>query len=155
MLPPGIQADQRVLSALISTYLPELASLLEQHDIELSLITLNWFLTVFASVVHVRILLRVWDLFFYHGALVVFQVALGMLKMKGGYWGRVGRIVLRCFIGLLNPRRIACIELCGVVVILCLCFVVIITFLSGVGENACYPAYFVLRFTMYAVGLGS
>ena len=79
----GIQADQRVLSALIATYLPELSALLEHHDIELSLITLNWFLTVFASVLHVRILLRVWDLFFYHGSLVVFQVALGMLRMKG------------------------------------------------------------------------
>ncbi|KAF0302191.1 Small G protein signaling modulator 3 [Amphibalanus amphitrite] len=78
----GIQADQRVLSALIATYLPDLSALLEQHDIELSLITLNWFLTVFASVLHVRILLRVWDLFFYHGSLVVFQVALGMLRMK-------------------------------------------------------------------------
>ncbi|XP_037091699.1 small G protein signaling modulator 3 homolog [Pollicipes pollicipes] len=78
----GIQADQRVLSALIATYLPDLNALLEQHDIELSLITLNWFLTVFASVLHVRILLRVWDLFFYHGAIVIFQVALGMLRMR-------------------------------------------------------------------------
>jgi len=49
---------------------------------ELSLITLHWFLTMFASVVHTRILLRLWDLFFYEGSTVLFQVALGMLKMK-------------------------------------------------------------------------
>ena len=49
---------------------------------ELSLITLHWFLTMFASVVHTRILLRLWDLFFYEGSTVLFQVTLGMLKLK-------------------------------------------------------------------------
>ena len=107
-----------MLSALISTFLPDLASLLEQHDIELSLITLNWFLTVFASVVHVRILLRVWDLFFYHGSLVVFQVALGMLRMKGGYWG--GEIVPWRRTGSLNLYRIGFVGL-----ICCVVFIIV------------------------------
>lgn len=49
---------------------------------ELSLITLHWFLTAFASVVHVRLLLRLWDLFFYEGSLVLFQTTLGMLRLK-------------------------------------------------------------------------
>jgi len=49
---------------------------------ELSLITLHWFLTIFASVVHTRILLRLWDLFFYEGSTILFQVTLGMLKLK-------------------------------------------------------------------------
>lgn len=49
---------------------------------ELSLITLHWFLTAFASVVHIRVLLRLWDLFFYEGSLVLFQTTLGMLRLK-------------------------------------------------------------------------
>ena len=49
---------------------------------ELSLITLHWFLTLFASVVHMKVLLRIWDLFFYEGSVVLFQMTLGMLKMK-------------------------------------------------------------------------
>lgn len=49
---------------------------------ELSLITLHWFLTSFASVVHIKLLLRIWDLFFYQGSLVLFQLTLGMLSMK-------------------------------------------------------------------------
>lgn len=49
---------------------------------ELSLITLHWFLTAFASVVHIRLLLRIWDLFFYEGSLVLFQTTLGMLRLK-------------------------------------------------------------------------
>lgn len=78
----GIQADQRVLRTLIVNYLPDVDLVLKEHDIELSLITLHWFLTLFASVVHMKILLRVWDLFFFDGSLVLFQVTLGMLKIK-------------------------------------------------------------------------
>ncbi|KAK7793285.1 hypothetical protein R5R35_004989 [Gryllus longicercus] len=78
----GIQADQRVLRTLICNYLPDVDMVLKEHDIELSLITLHWFLTLFASVVHMKILLRIWDLFFFDGSIVLFQVTLGMLKIK-------------------------------------------------------------------------
>uniref|UniRef100_G3SNC1 RUN and TBC1 domain-containing protein 3 n=1 Tax=Loxodonta africana TaxID=9785 RepID=G3SNC1_LOXAF len=78
----GVQTDQRVLRHLIVQYLPRLDKLLQEHDIELSLITLHWFLTAFASVVPLKLLLRIWDLFFYEGSLVLFQTALGMLHLK-------------------------------------------------------------------------
>ncbi|XP_051987528.1 small G protein signaling modulator 3 isoform X2 [Xyrauchen texanus] len=78
----GVQTDQRVLRQLIVQYLPCLDQLLQEHDIELSLITLHWFLTAFASVVDIRILLRIWDLLFYESSVVLFQVTLGMLKFK-------------------------------------------------------------------------
>lgn len=54
----GIQADQRVMQTLIGNYLSVVDETLKSHDIELSLITLHWFLTLFASVVHMKILLR-------------------------------------------------------------------------------------------------
>ncbi len=50
----GVQADQMVLRGLIATCLPAIDTLLAEHDIELSLITLNWFLTIYSSVLHVR-----------------------------------------------------------------------------------------------------
>ena len=78
----GVQADQRVLRELVQTQLPELDKVLIEHDIELSLITLHWFLTLFASVVHMRVLLRIWDLFFYDGSIVLFQAAVAMLKLE-------------------------------------------------------------------------
>ncbi|KAL1461343.1 hypothetical protein WDU94_013248 [Cyamophila willieti] len=78
----GIQADQKVLRSLVASSLPDLESTLLQHDIELSLITLHWFLTLFASVIHFKILLRIWDLFFLDGSIVLFQITLGMLKIK-------------------------------------------------------------------------
>ncbi|KAL7982437.1 hypothetical protein Chor_010035 [Crotalus horridus] len=78
----GVQTDQRVLRHLIVQYLPQLDKLLQEHDIELSLITLHWFLTSFASVVHIKLLLRIWDYFFYQGSIVLFQITLGMLSLK-------------------------------------------------------------------------
>lgn len=78
----GVQADQRVLRALVTACLPDLDAVLREHDIELSLITLHWFLTLFASVVPMRVLLRIWDLLFYDGSIVLFQVLLGMLSSK-------------------------------------------------------------------------
>lgn len=78
----GVQADQKVLQTLIANYLTSVNDSLKQHDIELSLITLHWYLTLFANVVHMKILVRVWDWFFYDGSIVLFQLTLGMLKMK-------------------------------------------------------------------------
>ncbi|KAF6032031.1 SGSM3 [Bugula neritina] len=78
----GVQADQKVLVQLISNYLPELDQTFKHHDVEVSLITLHWFLTLFAGVLHPRIHLRVLDLFFYHGSVVLFQLTLGMLKLR-------------------------------------------------------------------------
>ncbi|KAK3089673.1 hypothetical protein FSP39_005534 [Pinctada imbricata] len=78
----GIQADQRVMRQLIISYLPDIDIVLKEHDIELSLISLHWFLTLFASVVHMKVLLRIWDLFFYEGSTILFQITMGMLKMK-------------------------------------------------------------------------
>lgn len=78
----GIQADQKVMQTLIGNYLSAVDDALKSHDIELSLITLHWFLTLFAGVVHMKILLRIWDWFLYEGSIVLFQVTLGMLKIK-------------------------------------------------------------------------
>ena len=78
----GIQADQKVMQTLIGNYLSIVDETLKNHDIELSLITLHWFLTLFAGVVHMKILVRIWDWFFYDGSIVLFQLTLGLLKIK-------------------------------------------------------------------------
>lgn len=78
----GIQADQRVLQTLISNYLPQIDDKLKQHDIELSLVSYQWFLTLFGNVVHMKILLRIFDWFFCDGSIILFQITLGMMKIK-------------------------------------------------------------------------
>lgn len=54
----GVQADQKVLQTLIANYLTSVDKILKSHDIELSLITLQWFMTIFSNVIHMKILLR-------------------------------------------------------------------------------------------------
>lgn len=47
----GAQADQKVLAVLLGDLLPELARHLEAIDIEISTVTLNWFLAIFFDAV--------------------------------------------------------------------------------------------------------
>ncbi|XP_047381459.1 TBC1 domain family member 2A isoform X2 [Sciurus carolinensis] len=74
------QVDQRVLQDLLSEKLPRLMAHLGQHRVDLSLITFNWFLVIFADSLISDILLRVWDAFLYEGTKVVFRYALAIFK---------------------------------------------------------------------------
>lgn len=70
MASSAFQVDQRVLQDLLSEKLPRLTAHLGQHRVDLSLITFNWFLVVFADSLISDILLRVWDAFLYEGTKV-------------------------------------------------------------------------------------
>lgn len=74
------QVDQRVLQDLLSEKLPRLTAHLGQRHVDLSLITFNWFLVIFADSLISDILLRVWDAFLYEGTKVVFRYALAIFK---------------------------------------------------------------------------
>ncbi|XP_003785212.1 TBC1 domain family member 2A isoform X3 [Otolemur garnettii] len=74
------QVDQRVLQDLLSEKLPRLMAHLRQYRVDLSLITFNWFLVVFADSLISDILFRVWDAFLYEGTKVVFRYALAIFK---------------------------------------------------------------------------
>lgn len=80
---------------------------------ELSLITLHWFLTSFASVVHIKLLLRIWDLFFYQGSLVLFQLTLGMLSMKVTPAPTSFFIVFQCLMANFRGKVLYPLPLCG------------------------------------------
>lgn len=66
----------------MATHLPALDKVLTLHNIEISLITLHWFLTLFTSALHIKLTVRVWDKLFHEGATVIFKVALAMLKLS-------------------------------------------------------------------------
>ncbi|KAM4807894.1 TBC1 domain family member 2A [Rhinophrynus dorsalis] len=76
----GSQVDQRVFQEFLSEKLPRLTSHFQQHKIDLSLITFNWFLVVFVDSLVSDILLRVWDAFLYEGTKVIFRYALAIFK---------------------------------------------------------------------------
>ncbi|XP_078145251.1 TBC1 domain family member 2A isoform X2 [Centroberyx gerrardi] len=76
------QADQRVLKEFMAEKLPRLAAHFEEHSIDVSLITFNWFLVVFVESLPSDILLRLWDAFLYEGTKVIFRYALALFKYK-------------------------------------------------------------------------
>jgi len=77
------QADQRVLKELVQKILPRLSTHFQEMHVDLTAVTFSWFLTLFTDCLPVETLLRVWDVFFVEGSmLVVFKVALAILWMN-------------------------------------------------------------------------
>ncbi|XP_041846477.1 TBC1 domain family member 2A isoform X2 [Melanotaenia boesemani] len=76
------QADQRVLKDFLLEKLPRLAAHFEGHNIDVSLITFNWFLVVFVESLPSDILLPLWDAFLYEGTKVIFRYTLALFKYK-------------------------------------------------------------------------
>ncbi|NXT69943.1 TBD2A protein, partial [Chaetops frenatus] len=74
------QVDQRVFKDFLSEKLPRLMAHFEQYQIDVSLITFNWFLVAFVDSLVSDILLRVWDAFLYEGTKVIFRYALAIFK---------------------------------------------------------------------------
>ncbi|XP_044294732.1 TBC1 domain family member 2B isoform X2 [Varanus komodoensis] len=78
----GSQVDQRVFKDLMAEKLPRLHAHFEQHRVDYSLITFNWFLVLFVDSVVSDILFRIWDAFLYEGPKVIFRFALALFKYK-------------------------------------------------------------------------
>lgn len=76
------QADQRVLLQLVKRFMPDIAAHLQSVDVDLTMITFGWFLSLFTDSLHIHTLLRVWDLVFALGASVLFRVALALIHIN-------------------------------------------------------------------------
>jgi hypothetical protein len=70
----GAQVDQKCLKDIIKSKFPDLHKHLESLDIDISSITLNWFLAIFIDSVPFDTLLRIWDCFLLEGSKVLFRV---------------------------------------------------------------------------------
>ncbi|XP_014902973.1 TBC1 domain family member 2B [Poecilia latipinna] len=78
----GSQVDQRVFKDLMSEKLPRLHAHFEQHKVDFSLITFNWFLVVFVDSVVSDILFKIWDAFLFEGPKIIFRFALALFKYQ-------------------------------------------------------------------------
>ncbi|KAG0003513.1 hypothetical protein BGZ80_010225 [Entomortierella chlamydospora] len=76
------QADQRVLKELIQEIMPRLNQHFQDMHVDLTAVTFSWFLTLFTDCLPVETLLRVWDVFFVEGMIVVFKIAVAILWMN-------------------------------------------------------------------------
>eukprot|EP00039_Didymoeca_costata_P004370 m.72902 g.72902 ORF g.72902 m.72902 type:complete len:835 (-) comp12365_c0_seq5:105-2609(-) len=80
----GVMVDQRVLTDLIEVNEPNVYRTLQNHNIDISLVTVNWFLTAYSNVAPLHTVMRVWDCLMVEGSLALFKVALAMITLRAG-----------------------------------------------------------------------
>ncbi|KAH8855938.1 TBC1 domain family member 2B [Schistosoma japonicum] len=74
------QVDQLVLKEIVNEKLPLLSNHLKRLGIDISAVTLNWFLAIFYDSVPFETLLRIWDVFLLEGSETLFRFAVAILK---------------------------------------------------------------------------
>lgn len=79
----GTLLDQRVFESLVEKTLPILSDHLAKTDIQLSVVSLPWFLSLYINSIPLVFAFRVLDVFFLEGPKVLFQVGLAILRING------------------------------------------------------------------------
>ena len=79
----GAVVDQKVFEGLVASQMPTLWKYFQEHNIQLSLACMPWFLSQYISVMPLLYSVRVLDLFFMDGVKVLFQFGLAILKRTG------------------------------------------------------------------------
>lgn len=82
----GAQTDQLCLKHLIELKIPELYYHLKKLDIDISTITLNWFMALFIDALPFETMLRIWDSFLLEGTKVLFRYSLALLYMHKNFY---------------------------------------------------------------------
>lgn len=79
----GTLLDQKVLESLVQTTMPILHQHLTKHDMQLSVVTLPWLLSLYINSMPMVFAFRIVDCFMAFGSRVLFQVGLAILKING------------------------------------------------------------------------
>eukprot|EP00252_Welwitschia_mirabilis_P000883 TRINITY_DN10875_c0_g2_i1.p1 TRINITY_DN10875_c0_g2~~TRINITY_DN10875_c0_g2_i1.p1 ORF type:complete len:362 (+),score=59.89 TRINITY_DN10875_c0_g2_i1:144-1088(+) len=78
----GCHVEQRVFKDVLAKKLPRISAHLDNLEFDVSLVTTEWFLCLFAKSLPSETTLRVWDVLFNEGARILFRVALALFKIK-------------------------------------------------------------------------
>jgi hypothetical protein len=76
----GVKTDCAVLSRLVKKRLPKLHSHLFRYRIDISLISLPWFLCLYIHTLPLHSAMRVWDALFFKGSHILLSVACALLS---------------------------------------------------------------------------
>ncbi|CAN6596619.1 GTPase-activating protein GYP2 [Trichomonascus vanleenenianus] len=79
----GTLLDQKVLESLVERTMPILWEHLSKRDIQLSIVSLPWFLSIFINSMPLVFAFRIADVFFLEGSKTLFRVALAILRING------------------------------------------------------------------------
>ena len=76
----GMCTDQLVLARLVELHLPNVHAALQKTQLQLSLVTVPWFLCLYINTFHTEVLLRVWDVFLCEGNKALFRIAVALIQ---------------------------------------------------------------------------
>ena len=79
----GTLLDQRVFESLVEKTMPILWDHLIKSDVQLSVVSLPWFLSLYINSMPLVFAFRVLDMFFLEGPKVLFQIGLAILRING------------------------------------------------------------------------
>ncbi|PKS09168.1 hypothetical protein jhhlp_003782 [Lomentospora prolificans] len=79
----GTLLDQKVFESLVERTMPILWEHLVKSDVQLSVVSLPWFLSLYINSMPLYFATRVLDVFFIEGPKVLFQVGLAILRING------------------------------------------------------------------------
>lgn len=79
----GTLLDQKVFESLVEKTMPILWEHLAKSDVQLSVVSLPWFLSLYINSMPLVFAFRVLDVFFLEGPKVLFQVGLAILRING------------------------------------------------------------------------
>lgn len=79
----GTLLDQRVFESLVEKTMPILWDHLVKSDVQLSVVSLPWFLSLYINSMPLVFAFRVLDMFFLEGPKVLFQIGLAILRING------------------------------------------------------------------------
>jgi TBC1 domain family member 8/9 len=79
----GTLLDQKVFESLVERTMPILWDHLVKSDVQLSVVSLPWFLSLYINSMPLVFAFRVLDVFFLEGPKVLFQVGLAILRING------------------------------------------------------------------------
>ncbi|KAK1816822.1 GTPase activating protein (GAP) [Friedmanniomyces endolithicus] len=79
----GTLLDQRVFESLVENTMPIIWDHLQRHDVQLSVVSLPWFLSLYINSMPLIFAFRVLDVFFLEGPKVLFQIGLAILRING------------------------------------------------------------------------
>ncbi|EOA84683.1 uncharacterized protein SETTUDRAFT_20213 [Exserohilum turcica Et28A] len=79
----GTLLDQKVFESLVEKTMPILWDHLVKSDVQLSVVSLPWFLSLYINSMPLIFAFRVLDVFFLEGPKVLFQIGLAILRING------------------------------------------------------------------------
>lgn len=77
----GTIVDQEVFEELLRQKFPSLMDHIEYYKLPLAVVTTRWFMCLYIGTLPTETVLRIWDLFFFHGSPVIITTALSLVKM--------------------------------------------------------------------------